>query len=262
MNHYDILEIPYDSSPELIKSSYKKLARMYHPDAGGDQDMFYEISQAYQTLIDPIAKQNYDYDIGLSDYCPDTEKLYYDNIKNIDIKISHTIKFEQTFAEKKVDIIYNTKDGSTQKVTIAIPPGINNGDVLRVAGAGENYIQGNPRGDLLVKITVTPMDNFSRDMDDLITSHTVNALDLITGCAIVCNVPHHNEVELNIPKGTQPGTVFSLPGYGFPNINTGKTGTLYIKVLASIPKISDPDTLGMIQWIKQHTRKDIKRGSK
>lgn len=262
MDYYDILEIPYNSSEELIKSSYKKLARKNHPDAGGDVSKFYEISQAYQTLIDPIARQDYDHSIGIKKDWANAEEIYFHSVPNADITVSHTLELRETFTGKKVDITYPMKNGSFHKVTLRIPPGVQHNDTLRVAGAGENYIRGNPRGDLLVNIKVKPEKNFKRDGDNLITSYAINALDLITGCAIVCRIPHYERVELDIPAGTQPGTVFSLPGYGFPNINSGKTGSLYVKILASIPMITDKESLEKLHWIKQHAQEDNSRGSK
>jgi DnaJ-class molecular chaperone len=59
-NYYDILGIKYNSTTSAIKNAYKKLAMKYHPDKGGDQEMFKKISEAYEILSDPIKREIYD----------------------------------------------------------------------------------------------------------------------------------------------------------------------------------------------------------
>jgi len=57
---YAVLGIDHDATSEQIKKAYKKLANKYHPDKGGDEEMFKRINQAYETLIDPLKRQSYD----------------------------------------------------------------------------------------------------------------------------------------------------------------------------------------------------------
>ena len=54
MNNYLILEVPYGSSIEVIKKSYRTLAKIHHPDKGGDQSMFVKIQTAYEELLKGI----------------------------------------------------------------------------------------------------------------------------------------------------------------------------------------------------------------
>lgn len=59
-DYYKILGVSKDASPEEIKKAYRKLARKHHPDAGGDEDKFKEINEAYEVLSDSEKKQTYD----------------------------------------------------------------------------------------------------------------------------------------------------------------------------------------------------------
>tara|TARA_B110000211_G_C14011737_1_gene523469 strand:+ start:333 stop:1292 length:960 start_codon:yes stop_codon:yes gene_type:complete len=63
-NYYDILLIPIDASPLIIRKAYKKLALKYHPDKNDldTTDTFYEISKAYQVLSNPLLRRQYDSD--------------------------------------------------------------------------------------------------------------------------------------------------------------------------------------------------------
>jgi DnaJ-class molecular chaperone len=65
-DYYQILEIPYESTPDQIKNAYRRLVRKYHPDMNKELDKeeaeekFKLVQEAYETLIDPIKKYDYD----------------------------------------------------------------------------------------------------------------------------------------------------------------------------------------------------------
>jgi curved DNA-binding protein CbpA len=59
-NPYDVLGVSADASPEEIKSKYKSLAQHHHPDKGGDEETFKRIKTAYEILIDPVRRKQYD----------------------------------------------------------------------------------------------------------------------------------------------------------------------------------------------------------
>ena len=55
MNYYETLNVSKDAAPEEIKKSYRKLVKEHHPDkTGGDDSKFKQISEAYETLSDPV----------------------------------------------------------------------------------------------------------------------------------------------------------------------------------------------------------------
>lgn len=60
MDYYNILGIDKSSSEEDIKKQFKKLAKKYHPDRGGDSEKFKQINEAYNVLSDPEKRQKYD----------------------------------------------------------------------------------------------------------------------------------------------------------------------------------------------------------
>ena len=59
-NYYDILGLKRDATQDDIKKAFRKLAAKYHPDAGGDEEKFKEVSEAYTTLSDPEKRREYD----------------------------------------------------------------------------------------------------------------------------------------------------------------------------------------------------------
>jgi curved DNA-binding protein CbpA len=60
MNPYTELDVPVDASLETIKQRYRTLAQMYHPDKGGDEELFKRIKLAYEILSDPVRRKQYD----------------------------------------------------------------------------------------------------------------------------------------------------------------------------------------------------------
>ena len=60
MNPYIQLDIPVDASLEEIKQRFRTLAHMHHPDKGGDEEVFKSIKLAYEILMDPIRRKQYD----------------------------------------------------------------------------------------------------------------------------------------------------------------------------------------------------------
>ena len=58
--YYDVLGVSRDASQDDIKKAFRKLAAKYHPDAGGDEEKFKEVSEAYTTLSDETKRKEYD----------------------------------------------------------------------------------------------------------------------------------------------------------------------------------------------------------
>ena len=68
MNYYELLDVPVNATTDEIKKHYRKYALLHHPDKGGDPEKFKEIQIAYETLMDPIKRHQYDMDISGTNY--------------------------------------------------------------------------------------------------------------------------------------------------------------------------------------------------
>ena len=128
-------------------------------------------------------------------------------------------------------------EGRTRKghrVTVKIPPGIDSGYRLRVAGAGDAGSKGSPPGDLYVFISVEHHPLFNRDGENLYYRTRISFIQAILGDEI--KIPTLNgETILKIPAGTQPNTNFNIKGKGMPVLNRRECGNLYVLVEVEIP---------------------------
>ena len=120
-------------------------------------------------------------------------------------------------------------------VNVRIPPGVDTGTKLRSSGNGSAGRRGAQAGDLYVYITVQEHELFERDGDDLACSVPVKFSIAALGGKIV--VPKlKGKTNLNIPAGTQGGTIFRLRGEGMPPLRGSVAGDLLVRVDIDVPK--------------------------
>lgn len=118
---------------------------------------------------------------------------------------------------------------------IRMPPGVDTGTRLRMAGEGEAGLSGGPPGDLYVVLRVQDHPIFERRESALYCSVPISFPQAVLGAEI--RVPTlGGEEKLKIPEGTQSGTIVRLKGKGFPNLNGGGRGDLFIELQVVIPK--------------------------
>ena len=122
-----------------------------------------------------------------------------------------------------------------RKLTVKVPAGIANGQRLRLTGEGETGALGGPAGDLYVVVQVQDHEFFRREADDLFCEIDVNFPTMVLGGDI--RVPTLDGDEgLNIPEGTEAGTVFRLRGKGMPSVSGRGRGDLHVMVQPRTPK--------------------------
>lgn len=120
-------------------------------------------------------------------------------------------------------------------VQVDIPAGIDNDQVLRVAGKGNSGINGGPSGDLHVFINVRPHPMFERKGDDVWCEVPITFAQAALGAELT--VPTlDGKVSYSIHEGTQVGDIFKLKGKGIPHLRGKGRGDQYIKVNIEVPK--------------------------
>jgi molecular chaperone DnaJ len=122
-----------------------------------------------------------------------------------------------------------------RRLSVDVPPGIADGQRIRVAGRGHAGERGGPAGDVIVVVRVREDERFMRDGDDLVTVIDVAAPHAALGSVVP--VPTlDGEVPVEIPAGTQPGETITLGGRGMPRVGRGRTGDLRVVVNVTVPR--------------------------
>jgi molecular chaperone DnaJ len=142
-------------------------------------------------------------------------------------------------AGKRIREVCPTCGGSgvqrrVRRIQVTIPPGVEDGAVLRLARQGEATGSGVIPGDLFVQVLFDPSDQFRREGQNAYSEVRVPLATALFGGEI--RVPTlTGEALLKIPAGTQPETQFRLRGEGFPRFRGASRGDLVITVHIDLP---------------------------
>jgi molecular chaperone DnaJ len=121
----------------------------------------------------------------------------------------------------------------TRTINVRIPPGVTDGQRIRLPAHGEPGLRGAPSGDLYVTVGVDPDPVFGRDGDDLTVTVPVGFAELALGTTI--SVPTlDGRVSVKIPAGTPSGRTFRLQGRGVP-LRGRAPGDLRVTVQVAVP---------------------------
>ncbi|MDH3607262.1 MAG: J domain-containing protein [Acidimicrobiia bacterium] len=120
-------------------------------------------------------------------------------------------------------------------LTVGIPAGVNTGSRLRLRGEGGEGPAGTRSGDLYVHVVVAPDPRFERDGDDLWHRLTVGVTEAILGTQVEVPLINDEPMKMDVPAGTQPGTVVRVPRRGMGRLNGRGRGDLLVEVRVDIP---------------------------
>lgn len=123
-----------------------------------------------------------------------------------------------------------------KSITVDIPAGVRDGEVIRIKGEGEAGILGAPNGDLFIKIRVKPHPVFERKGDDLFTTITISFPEAALGTKKEIKTLEGKTIVIKIPPGTDSGEIFRVRNKGIKHFNAPGAGDLYIKVKVKTPK--------------------------
>ena len=179
-NYYKILELKGPNvSDDEIKSSYRRLAKAYHPDSNPQhEEAFKEINEAFQTLKDKKKKQRYnvryrlhslqniDFDAGISDFVGifigkdelENSPQSPEESTNLDEVITLSLTIDDVKNGVVKEINYSLPDGKTKKLSIKVPVDSKNGTKIRLKGEGRSIDNSSQKGDLYVKIDIINVD--------------------------------------------------------------------------------------------------------
>jgi molecular chaperone DnaJ len=144
-----------------------------------------------------------------------------------------------------------------ESLVVKIPPGAEDGLVLRIPGKGE---PGTGPGDLLIMVRAAPDGRFERDGADLWRVQEIDATDAVLGAEIP--VPTlDGPIAVKVPAGTQPDSQLRLRGKGLPRFGGRGRGDLYVRLAVRLPERPGAEERKLWERLRSLRPADRSRGS-
>ena len=282
---YTVLGVKRDASQDDIQKAYRRLAKKLHPDLNPGnkkaEERFKDVTAAYDLLGDAAKRARFDRgEIDASGQERPAQRFYRDfaegggHAYSSDAGFADFAGAEDIISEifgrqgrsnvrrRGADIQYHLSlsfldaiNGGKQQLTlpdgstlqVIIPPGVRNGQVLRLRGKGRPGLNGGPLGDALIEIEVRPHPVFKRRGDDIHVELPIPLADAVLGGKISVPTPA-GPVTMTVPKWTNTGTVLRLKGKGVPR-GENTRGDEYVALKVMLPDKPDPELERLVaQW--------------
>jgi curved DNA-binding protein len=240
-DYYEVLGVTRAADAEAVKRAYRKLARKFHPDVSKEknaENKFKEVQEAYEVLRDPEKRAAYD-QLG-RDYRPGQQfrpppdwsqrfghsgSQRFSDLNGFSDFFSSLfgggadappheadagrldVTVEEAFAGTKRRVMLN-EGGRSRSVDVQVPPGVSEGQSLRIPGTGGN-------ASLIFRIKVRPHSLYALQGKDVQVELPLAPWEAALGAKVA--VPTlGGTVELTVPAGAQSGQKLRLRGRGFP----------------------------------------------
>jgi len=254
MDYYQTLGVAKNATPDDIKKAYRKLASQHHPDRGGDTAVFQTIQVAYDTLIDPEKRAQYDnpqpqFNMGgggfnfnfggppdLNDFFSHVFRQHNRPQQKI-YTVTIFLTLEQVAISEPQTVHINTPIGA-KILKIDLPKGIDDGAVVRYDGLL-------PDGPLQVNFRLHRHPLFERRGLDLYYNYDVSIFDLVIGTKIFVPTIFQKELEINIEPRTRPNSTLRLNNHGI--IGHNGQGDQYVVLKPKMPNIINEEIIRVLE---------------
>ncbi len=268
---YDLLSVGRSANDDELKKAYRKQALRFHPDRNpGDKEAerrFKEVTYAYKILSDPMKRVQYDRfgrvfsdgrnqgPFGAADEV-DLGEVLGQAFKDLfggrrrrgrrdprDLRYTITISLEEVHqgVDREVTFRRSNGEGGTleERLRVKVPPGVDTGQKLKVAGKGAGGTAGS--GDLYVVVNVADHTYFKRQGPNIFCDVPVTFTELVLGAELAVPTLDGGAV-VKLPAGKAPGTVLTLKGRGLPLLKSrSRHGDQFVKIQLDVPTALSED---------------------
>jgi molecular chaperone DnaJ len=150
---------------------------------------------------------------------------------------------------------------SKASLRVKVPPGIDEGQRLKMRGEGEASAGGGQPGDLYVQIAIRPHEIFQRQDAEIVCDVPISYATAALGTEI--EVPTlEGLTKLKIPSGTESGKIFRLKNKGIQILGSNQRGDQHVRVTIEIPKKLSQEHRELLEKLKEVELKDANSSSK
>jgi molecular chaperone DnaJ len=266
-DYYEVLGVAETATEKDTQRAYRKLARQLHPDANPDdptaESRFKDVAAAYDVIGDADKRREYDEvrRLGASGFGPgggpgaggfrfdagnlgdfDLGSLFGDLlggaggrsrprvVRGQDLEAELHLPFEDAVLGTTTQL--TVQGGTTTQVRI--PAGVEDGQLIRLAGRGGPAPEGGQPGDLYIAVRVDPHRLFGRKGPNLTLTVPVTYPEAALGADVKVPTLDGPPVTLRIPAGTRSGRTLRVRGQGVPKRGGGR-GDLLVTVEVAVP---------------------------
>ena len=155
---------------------------------------------------------------------------------------------ERSISLQRVD--RSTGQARTQTLKVRIPPGVHEGQAIRVAGMGEDGIGGGTPGDLFLRVRFAAHPEYIVRGSDLYYALDLAPWEAVLGTRVI--VPTlKDQVSVSIPAGTNQGRQLRIRGRGLPIGRTDRQGDLYVVINIELPQHVTDEERGLWEKLSQ-----------
>ncbi len=123
-----------------------------------------------------------------------------------------------------------------RNLSVNIPPGVEDGTRIRLAGEGEAGVRGGPPGDLYIFLSIAVHPFFQREGADLHCRVPISMVTAALGGEFEVPTIDGGQTQLKVAEGTQSGRRFRLHGKGMPVLRSRQSGDMYVQVVVETPQ--------------------------
>ncbi len=145
-----------------------------------------------------------------------------------------------------------------RNLAVTVPPGVEDGTRIRLAGEGEAGMRGAPAGDLYVDVAVKPHPIFHRDGASILVQVPLRMTQAALGGHVEVPTVDGGRARVTIPAGTRAGEQFRLRGKGFSVLRSAARGDMFVQVAVETPQNLTARQRDLLEQFEAESAKDGK----